>query len=61
LLPLFGVAAIAVSLLALRELRARPKLAGRGRAYFGLFMGVLTSIVYVPLVVLGLIGAMLGK
>jgi hypothetical protein len=51
LLPLFGIAAILVSLVALRTLKANPDLSGRGRAIFGLVMGSVTTLVYaIPII-----------
>ena len=50
LLPFFGIAAIIVSIVALRTLKRKPHLSGRGRAYFGLIMGILTTLIYgIPL------------
>ncbi len=45
-LPFFGILAIAVSLFALRTLKRNPHLSGRGRAYFGLVMGLLFTLIY---------------
>jgi predicted RNA-binding Zn-ribbon protein involved in translation (DUF1610 family) len=45
-LPFFGLIAIIVSIFALRRLKKDPTLAGRGRAWFGLIMGVLTTAFY---------------
>jgi len=56
LLPLFGIIAIIVSLLALRTLKRNPNLHGRGRAWFGLAMGIITTLVYMVPVVMVLIG-----
>ena len=53
-LPFFGIVAIVVSLLALRTLRRNPKLSGRGRAYFGLIMGSLMTLLYAVPIVLAL-------
>jgi hypothetical protein len=51
LLPFFGIAAIIVSLIALRTLRRNPELHGRGRAIFGLVMGSVMTLLYaIPLV-----------
>jgi hypothetical protein len=58
-LPCVGIIAIIVSLLALRTLKRYPHLAGRGRSWFGLIMGSLTTLLYVP-VTLNLI-AMLAQ
>ncbi len=43
LLPLIGVLAIAFSWHALRRLRQNPEQLGRGRAMFGLVMGIITT------------------
>ena len=52
-LPFFGIAAIVVSLVALRTLKRKPHLSGRGRAVFGLFMGVIGTLLYaIPIVML---------
>jgi hypothetical protein len=52
LLPLFGIIAIIVSLVALRTLKRNPHLHGRGRAWFGLVMGTLTTLLYgVPITI----------
>lgn len=53
-LPFFGIAAIVVSLVALRTLKRKPHLSGRGRAVFGLVMGVIGTLAYAipPLVML---------
>lgn len=45
-LPFFGLLAIIVSLIALAHLKNRPDLAGRGRAWFGLIMGVIFTGLY---------------
>ena len=45
-LPFFGVAAIIVSVFAVRTLKREPHLHGWGRAIFGLVMGVLTTLLY---------------
>ena len=45
-LPFFGIPAIVVSLFALRTLKRNPHLRGRGRAYFGLVMGVLFTLLW---------------
>jgi hypothetical protein len=46
LLPFFGIFAIIVSLVALRTLKRNPHIHGRGRAWFGLVMGLLTTLLY---------------
>jgi hypothetical protein len=58
LLPFFGIIAIIVSLFALRTLRRNPNLHGRGRAWFGLVMGIVTTLLYVAIpIVMDLIAA----
>lgn len=47
-LPFFGVPAIIVAIIALRKLKREPELSGRGRAYFGLIMGIIFSLIYIP-------------
>jgi hypothetical protein len=54
-LPLFGIAAIIVSLVALRTLSRNPGLHGRGRAWFGLIMGVGMTLLYAIPIALALI------
>ena len=43
-LPFFGVIALIVALVALNTLKKNPHLAGRGRAWFGLIMGAVTTL-----------------
>lgn len=53
LLPFFGIAAILCGLAALRTLRRNPHLLGRGRAWFGLVMGIVTTLLYaIPIIVI---------
>jgi hypothetical protein len=53
LLPLFGLFAIITGLVALRTLRRNPHLLGRGRAWFGLVMGAITTLIYaIPIVMI---------
>lgn len=47
-LPFFGIPAIIVAIIALRKLKRDPGLSGRGRAWFGLVMGILFTLIYVP-------------
>ncbi len=61
LLPLFGIVAIIVSIVALRTLKRKPKLSGRGRAYFGLIMGILTTLLYATPLLIALIYSLSGK
>jgi len=60
LLPFFGIIAIVVSLVALRTLKRDPHLHGRGRAWFGLIMGIVTTLLYGIPMILALI-AMVTK
>ncbi len=46
LLPFFGLIAIIVALIALRTLKQDPELAGRGRAWFGLIAGIVSTLFY---------------
>jgi hypothetical protein len=46
LLPFFGIVAIIVSLKAFKTLKQNPELLGRGRAWFGLVMGIVTTLLY---------------
>jgi hypothetical protein len=46
LLPFVGIIAIIVSLVALWTLKRNPNLYGRGRAWFGLIMGIGTTALY---------------
>lgn len=51
LLPFFGIFAIITGLVALRTLRRNPHLLGRGRAWFGLVMGIVMTLLYaIPIV-----------
>jgi hypothetical protein len=61
LLPCFGLLAIIVSLQALRTLKRDPNLLGRGRAWFGLIMGIVTTILYGIPIVGGLVVEMTKK
>jgi hypothetical protein len=56
-LPFFGVFAIIASLVAFRALKQNPQLHGRGRAWFGLVMGIITTLAYAIPLALALIGA----
>jgi len=57
LLPFFGIIAIIVSLVALRTLKRNPDLHGRGRAWFGLIMGIVTTLLYAIPIIMVLIEA----
>jgi hypothetical protein len=56
ILPFFGVFAIIVGIFALRRLKRDPELAGRGRAWFGLIMGIVTTLFYGVVMVIGTMG-----
>jgi hypothetical protein len=45
-IPFVAPFAVAIALWALKDLQARPKLAGRGRAYFGLIAGIVFTLLY---------------
>jgi hypothetical protein len=58
LLPGFGILAIIISAVALRKLKQRPEQLGRGRAIFGLVMGIVTTLLYgLPCLIGALTGA----
>ena len=57
LLPFFGITAMIVSVMALRTLKRNPQLRGRIRAWFGLVMGVATSLLYAAITVISAVGA----
>jgi hypothetical protein len=61
LLPLFGIVSIIVSLVALRTLKRNPHLLGRGRAWFGLVMGIVFTLLYGIPMVLALIELITGR
>jgi hypothetical protein len=53
LLPFFGLFAILFGLIALRTLKKSPHLLGRGRAWFGLVMGIIMTVTYaIPIVMI---------
>jgi len=56
-LPFFGILAIIVSLKALKTLKQNPELLGRGRARFGLVMGILMTLLYGVLITIAVIQA----
>jgi hypothetical protein len=59
-LPFFSIFAIIAGIIALRTLKRHPELFGRGRAVFGLTMGILFTVLYaIPLVIL-LVGHLFG-
>ncbi len=49
-----GPIAVLVSVLALRELRRKPDVAGRGRAWFGLVAGILATVGLLALIAHGI-------
>lgn len=51
IIPIFAPIALIVSLCALNDLKKRPGQAGKGRAIFGLVMGIVFSIVLIVVVV----------
>lgn len=55
--PLFGIFAIIVSLFAFRTLKRNPHLHGRGRAWFGLVMGTIMTLIYLVPIGMALIEA----
>jgi Domain of unknown function (DUF4190)/WXG100 protein secretion system (Wss), protein YukD len=57
IVPVFGIFAIIVSLVAFRALKENPQLHGRVRAWFGLVMGIVTTVVYMIAIIVALIGA----
>jgi hypothetical protein len=61
LIPFVGIFAIIVSLVALRTLKRNPRLLGRGRAWFGLIMGILTTLPWVILLILAVISAVTAR
>jgi hypothetical protein len=56
LFPFFAPVALIVSLVALRDVRARPHLRGKGRAIFGLVMGVLFTLLLALILVSAFVG-----
>jgi hypothetical protein len=59
LLP--GIAAIICGTTALKTIRNDPSLSGRGRAWFGIILGGLTTLVSLVFVVLAIVGAMMER
>ena len=56
LLPFLGIISVIVSLVALRTLKHNPYLHGRGRAWFGLVMGTIMTLIYLIPIMMILIG-----
>ena len=52
LLPLFGILAVIIGVVAVLDIKRHPERFGRGRAWFGLIMGALTSLFYLAIIVL---------
>jgi len=50
-LPIFAPVALIVSIFALRTLKREPDLSGRGRAWFGLIMGIIFTLILGVMVV----------
>lgn len=46
LFPVVGILSILISVAAFRELKAKPELLGTGRAWFGMVMGILTTVLW---------------
>jgi WXG100 protein secretion system (Wss), protein YukD len=55
-LPFFGIYAMIVSVMALRTLKRNPQIRGRIRAWFGLVMGVGTSLLYAAIMMMNAAG-----
>jgi uncharacterized ubiquitin-like protein YukD len=58
---LFGVAAVIAGMIALRNLKEKPHLLGRGRAWFGLILGGVMTLIYAALLVVLAIEASIAK
>jgi hypothetical protein len=56
----FGIAAIVTGVIALRKLKLNPRLLGRGRSWFGLITGCITTLLNGSLIALLVIGTILG-
>ena len=52
LIPFVGPVAVVVGILALRDIKRNPKKIGKGRAWFGIVMGTLTSLLILMLFLL---------
>jgi hypothetical protein len=64
LFPFFGLLSIIVSVKALRILKKNPHLLGRGRAWFGLVMGTIMTLLYaipIVMIIIEAIGASQGQ
>jgi hypothetical protein len=48
-LPIFHLFALLFGIIAVNELKAKPEMLGKGRAYFGLGMGVVFTLLYIGL------------
>jgi hypothetical protein len=58
---LCGIAALITGFVALRQLRANPRLAGRGRAWFGIVVGGLSTLLHVVVLVVLLVGLVMER
>ena len=45
-IPFFGILSIILSLIALNQLKKNPEMLGRGRAIFGLTMGIIFTLLW---------------
>lgn len=52
LLPFFGILALILGVVAVRDIKRHPERFGLGRAWFGIVMGALTSLFYLACIVL---------
>jgi len=53
IMPCFGIVAVIVGLVAVRDIRKHPEKHGLGRAYFGVIVGALSMVGWIALVVVG--------
>lgn len=51
LLPFFGVFAVITGILALKDIKKHPDKHGKGRAWFGIIIGSLATLVYLLMMV----------
>ena len=54
LLPFFGILALIIGVVAVRDIKRHPERLGLGRAWFGIVMGALTSLFYLAVFALAL-------
>ena len=57
LMPLVGILAFVIGVVAIRDIRRHPELHGLGRAWFGIVMGALFTIVYLLVFILASLGS----